>query len=151
MKTVEIQPNKLDLQRIDDFVSAICDSCHIVNHYASISVAIVNAVRISVAAAHSPVTLSFDYCTSGIQFSITSAKPCFSLLTDDVFPMSDPNMESMYIIHHLADEVRLTDAGHTLVLTFAVRGIGFKEAHARQLTYQRHFSPAPVQVSVESC
>ncbi len=132
MENIVIQSDINNLSSVENFVRAICDTNHIVNYYATISVPVMKAVESVIQAApSSALSILFDHCRGGITFTVQSATPCFSPTLSAEVPPAGSAEETTYLITMLADQMEVTDEGRTLQLFFAVQGIDAEEASAR--------------------
>ena len=133
MEKLVLHADSAYLTSVDNFVRDICDTNHIGNYYATISVPITEAVNKAMACGDSEsqpveVGLSCDYCPQGILFCVQGKQGCFQ--NDDFL-----------LIRMLADQVELSSDSSSIRMTFAVRGIDCGEAAQRISVLQRFYHP----------
>lgn len=121
---------------VDNFVRAICDTNHIGNYYATILVAVEEAVERAAAFEKNPkdgIEVSFDYCPQGVFFRVQGSEGCF-------------RKDDLSLVYMLADGVELSNGSSTLQLSFAIRGIDFDEAAKRVSVLEHFYHPASSKV-----
>lgn len=134
MESIVLHADNAYMVSVDNFVRAICDTNHIGNYYATILVAVKEAVDCAMAsekeAQHQgDVQLAFDYCPQGVFFKVHGVKNCF--LSGD-----------FSLVRMLADGLELSDDMSTLQLSFAIRGIDYGEAAKRISVLEHFYHPA---------
>lgn len=142
MEKIVIQTDKGDLLQVENFIQALCDGYHLGNYAATISVPVLKAVELALAAdkTQQDVVVESDYCATGVCFTIKSQTPCFS--QDDASPLSSPAQldESFLFFQMLADSFEVLEQGKMITFIFAVRGINPIEAENRMSVIQQFFS-----------
>lgn len=133
MEKLVLHADSSYLAGVDSFVRDICDTNHIGNYYATISVPVTEAVNRAMTCGNAEsqpmeVILFCDYCPQGILFSVQGRQGCFQ--NDD-----------FSLIRMLADQVELSDDCSSMRMTFAVRGIDCGEAAQRISVLQRFYHP----------
>ena len=138
MESIVLQVNNAYMVSVDNFVRAICDTNHIGNYYATILVAVKEAVESAMAFEKGnqqpeDIQLAFDYCPQGVYFRVHGMKGCFQ--SDD-----------FSLVQMLADGLELSDDKSTLQLSFAIRGIDYGEAAKRVSVLEHFYHPATSKV-----
>ena len=138
MEKIVLHADSANMVSVDNFVRAICDTNHIGNYYATVLVAVGEAVERAVEYGKEKgldvnLELAFDYCRQGVFFRVQGLQGCFA-------------SGDYSLVHMLADEVLLLDDGSALQMTFAIRGIDYGEAAKRVSVLERFFHPAHTQV-----
>ena len=134
MESIVLHADSAYMVSVDNFVRAICDINHISNYYATILVAVQEAVEHVVAfgKVNQPsddIQLTFDFCPQGVFFRVRGAKGCFQ---------SDDHS----LMRMLADNIELSDDASTLQMSFAIRGIDYREAAKRISVLDHFYHPA---------
>ena len=122
MEKFVIQVDSTYMVNVDSFVRAICDMNHIGNYYATILVAVREAVEKAVTFEKerqqpADVELVFDYCSKGVSFRVQGAQGCF-----------------------------MSDDASVLQMSFAIRGIDYREAAKRVSVLEHFYHPTPTEM-----
>ena len=138
MERVVIHNDGSYLIEVDNFVRSICDTYHIGNYYATISVPVMDAVKKSMglqddSIQQSEVEVFFDYDVRGVCFHINGTKGCF-------------HSDDLLLIRMLCDQVDVSNDYSQIELSFAIRGIDCNEAAQRVATLEHFFHPKSVEV-----
>lgn len=138
MESVVLHADSAYMVSVDNFVRAICDTNHIGNYYATILVAVKEAVDCAMAflKGHQQpgeVQLAFDYCPQGVYFRVHGMNGCFQ--SDD-----------LSLVRMLADGLELSDDKSSLQLSFDIRGIDYGEAAKRVSVLEHFYHPAASKV-----
>lgn len=132
MERAIIQNNTSSIERIENFVRAVCDDNHIPNFFATISVPVLKAAEL---AFHvnpvSQIIIIFEHCRGGVRFTIQAGSPCFEMPLSSEIPPSGSEEESLYLVKILTDQMSVLDNGCDLQMTFYLMGIDFCEAAYR--------------------
>lgn len=141
MEKIVIQTDKDNLLQVENFIQALCDGYHLGNYAATISVPVLKAVELALAAdeMRPEVMVESDYCPEGVCFTVKSQAPCFDL---NISPLSSPAHfdESFLFFQMLADRFEVSEQGKAITFIFAVRGINPFEAENRISTIQQFYS-----------
>ena len=142
MEKIVIQTDKGDLLRVENFIQALCDGYHLGNYAATISVPVLRAVELAMAAgkAQQEIVLESDYCAEGVCFTVKSQTSCFNQA--EASPLSSPAQfdETFLFFQMLADRFEVLEQGAAISFIFAVRGINPIEAENRMSVIQQFFS-----------
>ena len=138
---IVLQPNSEGLAQAGAFVERTCDELHLFNEFGVISVAVLQAVGMEIAAVQSsPVSikLSCGHCMGGVYFDIShyAVHVDFSV-TEEASLYGDA--ASVFMIKKLADCVSLRNEGSLLHLEFHVAGIDALRATSRQDVLQKFY------------
>lgn len=138
MEKFVIQVDSTYMVNVDSFVRAICDMNHIGNYYATILVAVREAVEKAVTFEKerqqpADVELVFDYCSKGVSFRVQGAQGCF--MSDD-----------FSLVQMLSDGMELSDDASVLQMSFAIRGIDYREAAKRVSVLEHFYHPTPTEM-----
>lgn len=138
MEKIVLHADSAYMVSVDNFVGAICDMNHIGNYYATILMALKEAVECAMAfekAKQQPVgiELMFDYCPQGVFFRVQGSQGCFQL-------------GDFMLVRMLSDGVSLSDDASTLEISFAIRGIDYGEAAKRVSVLEHFYQPAVSRV-----
>lgn len=136
MEQTIIQSNNNYPAATDNFVRAICESHHIDNYYATISVPVLSVVQFALSNSQE-VMLSFDYCSHGVQFRVESCAQQFLSVK------ADPTSEISLLLNLLVDDCHISDEGNVISLGFAIQGIDATMAASRVAALRKFYSPTP--------
>lgn len=148
MEQLIIQSNTNYQVALDNFIRAICEDNHVDNYYATISLPVTNSVEMALAQS-SQVVLIFDYCTTGVKFSVRSSASFMSGISINQDFEADPTNSSAFLLSMLTDEAEVLDEGRQVDLIFHIRGIDNHEAHRRALVLEKFFVASPTLVGVK--
>lgn len=140
MEQILIQSNTNYRMIADNFLRAICETNHIENYYATISVPLLSVIE-SAMSEGQDLVLIYDYCPLGIQFQIKSRPQLFSSIK------SDASSELGMLLNLLVDDSKISDSGDTLTLEFAIQGIDVSMAESRIASVKKFYSPTPTAVA----
>ena len=138
MERVVIHKDSAYQMVVDNFVRSLCDTYHLGNYYATISVPIMDALKKAMAlsdesAQPNEVVVSFDYDVRGVCFRVDGTKGCFR--SDDLL-----------LIRMLCDQVEVSDDYSQIELSFAIRGIDCDEAAQRVAILEHFYHPTSTKV-----
>lgn len=146
MEKSMIQLDNANMAMMDNFVEAVCEERHLDNYYATIAVAVTNAVRYALAKGCGKVTLACGHYDKGICFTLSGAGEAFGTFLTEGMPLTEaPTSEMSFLTHTLADDIHVAPDGSSLQLMFAVRGIDPKECATRIAIFQKFYQPALVE------
>lgn len=146
MEKAMIQLDNANIAILDNFVEAVCGERHIDNYYATIAVAVTNAVQYALAKDCGMVALSCGHYDKGICFSLSSAEGTFDAFQSEGSMLTEaPTSEMAFLTHTLADDLLIATDGSTLQVRFAVQGIAPRECAARIAVLEKFYQPALVE------
>lgn len=137
MEKLVLQSDNTDFIGVDTFIHAVCEANYINNYFATISVPVMNAIQCAVSCGleNQEITLSFDYFSKGIVFSVACQYGSFV------------SEELLFVVRMLSDDVEVADDGRTLKMFFNVRGIDAREA-AQRVSVLNHYSQQAVRAEL---
>lgn len=146
MEKANIQLDNANMTRMDSFVEAVCDEWHLDNYYATISVAVTNAVEYAMAKGNATVMLSYGHCDKGIGFTLYCKEGTFGTLMTEMSAVTDlPASETSFLVKTLSDDLRVAADGTTLQVIFAVQGIDPRDCAARIAVLEKFYQPTLVE------
>lgn len=146
MEKAMIQLDNANIAILDNFVEAVCEERHIDNSYATIAVAVTNAVQYALAKDGGKVALSCGHYDKGICFSLLSAEGTFDAFQSEGSMLTEaPTSEMAFLTRTLADDLLVATDGSTLQVRFAVQGIAPSECAARIAVLEKFYQPALVE------
>jgi hypothetical protein len=136
MEKIVIQNDGLALNRVEDFIAALCYENHLDNYHATISVPVMQMVQTLLAdlkfKQDDTLTISSGLCRKGLFFNITSGYDLLNTCSIDSEPSPTLFSVSFSLAHLLADEVSIHDEGKTIQFLFYLRGIPMVESERRK-------------------
>ena len=146
MEKAMIQMDISNIALLDGFVEEVCEEHHLDNYYATIAVAVTNAVQYALAKDSEKVALSCGHYDKGICFTLSCAEGTFdTFLAEGSTLTYMPTSEMSFLIKTLADDLLVTTDGSTLQVRFAVQGIAPRECAARIALLEKFYQPALVE------
>lgn len=146
MEKAMIQLDSANVAMADGFVEAVCGEQHLDNYYATIAVAVTNAVQYALAKDGGKVTLTCGHYDKGICFSFSCAEGTFDTFLAEGTTLTDsPASEMSFLTKTLADDLLVAIDGSTLQVRFAVQGIAPRECAARIAVLEKFYQPALVE------
>lgn len=136
MEKIVIQNDGLALNRVEDFIAALCYENHLDNYHATISVPVMQMVQTLLADLNfkqdDSLTISSGLCRKGLFFNITCGYDLLNTGSIDTEPSPTLLSDSFSLAHLLADEVSIHDEGKTIQFLFYLRGIPMVESERRK-------------------
>lgn len=150
METLVIQSTIDNLPQVEAFVADICDDKHLGRYFATISVAVGQAVENAIVHGNrldetKQVTIGCTNTRGGIVFTVADEGEGFDYVRYSDFPAEDAKGEGLFMMRMLADQVEYSRNGSMVSLQFAVRGIVDKDSDRRIAALERYFAPVAVQ------
>lgn len=136
MEKIVIQNDGLALNRVEDFIAALCYENHLDNYHATISVPVMQMVQTLLAdlkfKQDDTLTIGSGLCRKGLFFNITCGYNFLTTGSIDTEPSPTLLSDSFSLAHLLADEVSIHDEGKTIQFLFYLRGIPMVESERRK-------------------
>ena len=146
MEKAMIQLDNANIAILDNFVEAVCEERHIDNYYATIAVAVTNAVQYALAKDCGKVALSCGHYDKGICFSLSCTGGVFGGFLSEGMTLSDMSTSEMaFLTNTLSDGLQVDAEGSTLQVFFAVQGIDPRECANRIAVMEKFYQPALVE------
>ncbi|MBR1850632.1 MAG: ATP-binding protein [Bacteroidales bacterium] len=145
MQSITIQSDTENLPQVEALLSHFCDQSRIDNYYATISVAVMQAVENAIVHGNlsqpdKQVTVCADYCPGGVCFVVSDQGQGFDHTRYTDLPQADNPGTGLFIMRSLADRVVFADGGRTVRLEFFILGIDSTRARSRSAVLQRFYA-----------
>ncbi len=151
MKNIVIQSNVSNLSTVEQFLDTICDSMNISNYYATITMAVLQAVENAIVHGNNSdenkfVSIDCFKCRGGIAFTIEDEGEGFDFSTYSDLPMLEGKGDGIFLMKTLSDKCEFTEGGKKVRLEFMIQGIEALHSLERAATLQHFFKPKKVKV-----
>lgn len=151
MERIVIQSNVSNLVQIEQFLDTVCDTMNIHNYYASISMAVLQAVENAIVHGNNSdenktVSIGYSKCKGGIAFVVEDEGDGFNYKEYEGFPMESGVGEGMFLMKTLADTCTFSKGGKRVRLEFMIQGIEQARSLERVATLRRFYAPKKINV-----
>ena len=146
MEQAILQLNNSNMASMDAFIEAVCEERHLDTYFATIAVAVSNAVRYALAMGCGTLSLSCNHYDKGVCFTLSCAEGVFgSFLSEGTMLTDAPTSEMTFLTNTLSDDLRVGADGSTLEIYFAVQGIDPRECASRIAVMEKFYQPALIE------
>lgn len=141
-----IQSDIANLSLVEERLFHFCQECHIGNYYATVSVAVMQAVENAIVHGNRSqqekgVSLTFGTCRGGIFVEVADEGVGFEFERFGELPDEGQSVgEGVFVMKHLADRLVYSKGGSQVRMEFDVAGIDPVDALERVSVLREHFA-----------
>lgn len=151
MERIVIQSNVSNLVQIEQFLDTVCVNMNIHNYYATISMAVLQAVENAIVHGNKSdeskrVSIKCSKCRGGISFVVEDEGDGFDYKDYVGFPMESGVGEGVFLMKTLADSCVFSKGGRRVKLEFMIQGIEQARSLERVATLRRFFETKKINV-----
>ena len=151
MERIVIQSNAANLIKVEQFLDTVCDTMNIHNYYATISMAVLQAVENAIVHGNKSdenkvVSIKYSKCRGGIAFVVEDEGDGFNYKDYAGFPMESGVGEGVFLMKTLADSCVFSKGGRRVRLEFMIQGIEQARSLERVATFRHFFEPKKINV-----
>ena len=151
MENIVIQSNISNLVRVEQFLDTVCDTMNIHNYYATISMAVLQAVENAIVHGNNSdenkiVSVNYSKCKGGIAFTIEDEGKGFEYDNYSDLPMMEGRGDGIFLMKALSDSCIYSDGGRKVRLEFGIQGIDASRSLERIVVLQQFFQLKKISV-----
>ena len=151
VESLIIQSSESGILDAERFLDSFCDTFHVANYGATISVAVLQAVNNAVVHGNGSdvakqVRIEAGHRTGGIYFLVQDQGKGFDYARYAGVPDGEGEGRGLFLIRSLADRVEFLNGGSTLRMEFDIEGIYAADSVARACRLKKFFKPQEVTV-----
>ncbi len=148
MEHIVIQSSMDSIRQVEAYISNICDEYHVGNYFATISVAVLNAVSNAIIHGNKldinkKVRLSCGHSHGGMFFEVEDQGDGFDYDCYGDFPMEGKG-EGLFLMKSLADNVEFLNNGSLVRLEFQIDGISATDSLERRSVMDKFYAAKSV-------
>ncbi len=149
MENIKIQSDISNLVKIEQFIDAVCDNMNIHNYFATISMAVLQAVENAIvhgnhSDAAKTVSLKYAKCKGGIAFIVEDEGKGFDWNNYSELPLEEGQGDGIFLMKTLSDSCVYSKGGRKVRLEFMIQGIDASRSLERAATLQKFFAPRQI-------
>lgn len=150
MERIVVQSSRDSMNLVEGFISTICDSYHVGNHFATISVAVMHAVENAIVhgnrlCADKNTVITCGHCKGGIYFEVEDEGPGFDYAKYGDFPIGKEG-EGVFLMKTLADRLVFSKEGRKVRMEFDINGIEASDSMERRMILERFSALESVEI-----
>ncbi len=150
MERFVIQSSIKEIAKVEKYISDLCDEKNAFNYFATISVAVMQAVENAITHGNKSdvekivIIESGDYC-GGIYFEIEDQGEGFDVAQYGDLSIEGTKGDGIFMMRMLSDRLEYSNGGRKVRMEFAIRGIDATQAVERANTLQKYFMTKQVE------
>ena len=151
MERIVIQSNIANLVKVEQFLDTVCDTMNIHNYYATISVAVLQAVENAILHGNKSdesksVSIKYSKCRGGIVFVVEDEGEGFNYKGYSGLSLEGGKGDGIFLMQTLSDSCTYSKGGKRVKLEFMIQGIEASRSLERAVTLQNFFDPKRINV-----
>lgn len=151
MESLVIQSNRDNMPIVEHFLCNVCEQKHLNNYFATISVAVMQAVDNAIVHGNKcneskQVQIQCGPCKGGIYFEVQDQGEGFNYDRGVASAVNEESGRGLCLINMLADSVSYNNEGRQLRMEFLISGIESSSAEKRSAVVAHFFQLRTVEV-----